>query len=444
MSFVQASTFRQKAVSQRVSELQARGSVLSNLIISSGFLSNDLVAEVESEMAQISDIYGGRIMILNSSLSVIKDSYGLEEGKVIVAPNVIRCMKEKQTQLVSENVDNIEIIIPVLSSTKKNVSGILVMNFSSPNLITIFDAMKSVSKTLLILLGVIVFIFAIYYSGELVLPLKRISGTVHHMTEGNLDEQIHLTGVNEIEEISASINELTGMLHNLEDARQEFVSNVSHELKTPITSIKVLADSLMMGEDLPVEMYQEFMTDIAEELDRLTKIINDLLSLVRMDKKSTTMSIEEVNVNEFLENILKRLYPIADQRNIELIYESLRTVNAHIDATKMSMAFTNLIENAIKYNFDDGWVRVSLNADHKFFYLKVSDSGVGIPEELQDHIFERFYRVDKARSRETGGNGLGLAITRNAILLHRGSIKVHSVEGQGTTFNIRIPLTYLE
>ena len=110
----------------------------------------------------------------------------------------------------------------------------------------------------------------------------------------------------------------------------------------------------------------------------------------------------------------------------------------------MSMAFTNLIENAIKYNFDDGWVRVSLNADHRFFYLKVSDSGVGIPEELQDHIFERFYRVDKARSRETGGNGLGLAITRKAILLHRGSIKVHSVEKQGTTFNIRIPLIYLE
>ena len=108
------------------------------------------------------------------------------------------------------------------------------------------------------------------------------------------------------------------------------------------------------------------------------------------------------------------------------------------------MAFRNLIENAIKYNYDNGWVRVSLNADHKFFYLKVSDSGVGIPEELQDSIFERFYRVDKARSRETGGNGLGLAITRNAILLHRGSIKVHSIEQQGTTFAVRIPLMYSE
>ena len=233
-------------------------------------------------------------------------------------------------------------------------------------------------------------------------------------------------------------------LQNLEDARQEFVSNVSHELKTPITSIKVLAESLIGQEGLPVEIYQEFMVDINNELERMNKIINDLLSLVKMEKSAATVNISEINVNEFVEGILKQLRPIAEQRNIEIIFESVRPVTAQIDDVKLEMAFRNLIVNAIKYNYDGGWVRVSLNADHKFFYLKVSDSGVGIPEELQDSIFERFYRVDKARSRETGGNGLGLAITRSAILLHRGSIKVHSVEKQGTTFNVRIPLIYIE
>ena len=233
-------------------------------------------------------------------------------------------------------------------------------------------------------------------------------------------------------------------LQNLEDARQEFVSNVSHELKTPLTSVKVLAESLIGQEDVPAELYQEFMVDINMELERMNQIINDLLSLVRMDKNAATVNISEVNVNEFVEGILKQLQPIADKRNIDIIFESVRPVTAQIDEVKMGMAFRNLIENAVKYNYDSGWVRVSLNADHKFFYLKVSDSGVGIPEELQDNIFERFYRVDKARSRETGGNGLGLAITRSAILLHRGSIKVHSVEKQGTTFNVRIPLIYVE
>jgi signal transduction histidine kinase len=126
-----------------------------------------------------------------------------------------------------------------------------------------------------------------------------------------------------------------------------------------------------------------------------------------------------------------------------MIYESFRPVIAEVDEVKLSLAISNLIENAIKYNTADGWVRVSLNADHKYFFIKVSDSGIGIPLEAQDSIFERFYRVDKARSRETGGTGLGLAITKNVIQMHRGAIKVYSKEGEGTTFNVRIPLNYI-
>ena len=155
------------------------------------------------------------------------------------------------------------------------------------------------------------------------------------------------------------------------------------------------------------------------------------------------MTIVNIIINELLDGVLKRLRPIAAKRNIELVYESYRPVVADVDEVKMSIALNNLIENAIKYNYDGGWVHVTLNADHKFFYVRIQDSGVGIPEELQDKIFERFYRVDKARSRETGGTGLGLALTRRAILLHRGSIKVYSKEKEGTTFTIRIPLNYV-
>ncbi|MBQ1392647.1 MAG: ATP-binding protein [Lachnospiraceae bacterium] len=140
---------------------------------------------------------------------------------------------------------------------------------------------------------------------------------------------------------------------------------------------------------------------------------------------------------------MKRIKPIAADRNINLIFESYRTIMAEVDEVKLSLAINNLIENAVKYNYDNGWVRVSLNADHKFFYIKVSDSGVGIPEDEQENVFERFYRVDKARSRETGGTGLGLSITRNAILMHRGAIKVYSKEKEGTTFTVRIPLNYV-
>ena len=186
------------------------------------------------------------------------------------------------------------------------------------------------------------------------------------------------------------------------------------------------------------------MQDITEEIDRENQIITDLLSLVKMDKKVADLNITQVNINELLELIMKRLRPIAAQKNVELILDSFRPVHAEVDATKLSLAFSNLVENGIKYNNENGWVRVSLNADHKYFYLKVADSGIGIPKEDTDHIFERFFRVDKSHSREIGGTGLGLSIARNAVVMHRGAIKVYSEPGEGTTFTVRIPLTYIK
>ena len=234
------------------------------------------------------------------------------------------------------------------------------------------------------------------------------------------------------------------VIQNQESSRQEFVSNVSHELKTPLASMKVLSDSLLSQEGMPEEIYREFLGDITTEIERMTQIINDLLSMVKLDQNTANIIISNISINDLIEQLLKRLRPIAGKRNIELIFESFRPVMADVDEVKLSMALNNLIENAIKYNYDDGWVKVTLNADHKFFYVTVQDSGVGIPEDSLDSVFERFFRVDKARSRATGGTGLGLAITRSVILLHRGSIKVYSKEKEGTTFTVRIPLNYIQ
>ena len=206
--------------------------------------------------------------------------------------------------------------------------------------------------------------------------------------------------------------------------------------------IRLLA--LMQMEGAPIELYQEFMQDITAEIDRENKIINDLLSLVKMDKTAAQLSIEAVDINELIELVLKRLRPIARTRDIEVVFESIRPVTAEVDEVKITQVFTNLVENAIKYNKEHGWVKVLLDADHQSFTVEISDSGIGIPEADYDHIFERFYRVDKSHSRQIGGTGLGLAIARNAVLLHRGSIRVSSVEGEGTCFTVKIPLTYVK
>lgn len=437
-------TYRAKAISQRINELQTRGSIICNLVVSSAYFTSDSGAEVDSELTQVADIFGGRILIADSDLNITRDTYGLEEGKVILLEEVVRCVNGADSKFVSQSENMVELVLPVHNPESNSIDGVVVMNFSLNSVNTLYDSMQSIAITLVLVLGLIILVISVLYSGQIVMPMKEVAGSIAMISSGDFNETMQITGYSEAEDISDKFNSMLSVLQNLEDARQEFVSNVSHELKTPITSVKVLAESLIGQENVPVELYQEFMVDINEELERMNKIIIDLLTLVKMDKNASEVNISEVNINEFLEAILKQLQPIADKRNIEMIFESVRSVTAQVDEVKLSMAFRNLIENAIKYNYDSGWVRVSLNADHKFFYLKVSDSGVGIPEELQDSIFERFYRVDKARSRETGGNGLGLAITRNAILLHRGSIKVHSIEQQGTTFAVRIPLMYSE
>ena len=283
----------------------------------------------------------------------------------------------------------------------------------------------------------------IFVSGHMMKPLKKIVRGIEDVTEGYDSDFLHVDTYQETKDISEAFNKMLGRMKILDDSRQEFVSNVSHELKTPLTSMKVLADSLLSQEDVPVELYKEFMGDITEEIERENKIINDLLSLVKMDKTSADLNVKPENINELVERILKRLRPIAAKQNVELVFESFRPVTAEVDEVKFTLAISNLVENAIKYNKEEGWVQVSLNADHKYFYVKVADSGMGIPQESLDHIFERFYRVDKSHSREIGGTGLGLAIARNAVIMHRGAVKVHSEEGVGTTFTVRIPLTYI-
>ena len=281
-------------------------------------------------------------------------------------------------------------------------------------------------------------------SRVLVQPFQKITSAIEGITDGYQDEDISVSDYVETELITDAFNRMLTRVKTVDDTRDEFVSNVSHELKTPLASMKVLADALNMNPDAPLEQYKEFMQDISDEIDRENQIISDLLSLVRMDKNAADLNIEEISINEELEQILRRLEPIAAKANVELHLDSFRPVTAEVDETKLTLALTNVIENAIKYNKPEGgWVRISLNADRKYFYVSIADSGIGIPENDVDSIFERFYRVDKSHSRDIGGTGLGLAITKSAIAMHRGAIRVNSKLGEGTTFSIRIPLVHV-
>lgn len=431
-----------KLISQRTDELQSYGTVLSNLILSTGYLSGRISTEVDQEAESIANIYQGRVLIIDQNLYVMKDTYGLEEGKTMITTEVIRCFTDHQSKYVNDLGEYIQLTMPVLDTENGKTIGAVILTFSTQSYQMVSNVMGRRTILLIFSLAICLLIIAMSYSLYVTKPFHRVTESINEITDGDMNVKLEVRSYSELRLISESFNQMIDVIQQQDEARQNFASNVSHELKTPLASMKVLSDSLLSQEGMPEELYREFLVDITDEIERMTNIINDLLLMVKLDKNSAQMQISNISINDLIEQLLKRLRPIAAERNIELVYESYRPIMADVDEVKLSIALNNLIENAIKYNYDDGWVRVTLNADHKFFYIKIEDSGVGIPEDVQDKIFERFFRVDTARSRDTGGTGLGLSLTRNTILLHRGSIKLYSKEKEGSTFTVRIPLNY--
>lgn len=446
--------YEQRAISVRTSNIATQIKILANHLIARHYLEDTSSEVINAELEQLSNLYDGRVLIINTELKIIKDTYGISEGKTIISEEVIRCLRGESTEGYDKENGYIEMTIPIMETRSADlpvgagdsfelVRGVMLVSASNDSVITTMDSLDRQAMVVESIVSVIIFVVTLLVSKFLFQPFKKMIEALDQVQEGYTNDPISVTDCLETEHIGDAFNRVLGRMKMLDDSRQDFVSNVSHELRTPITSMKVLADSLITQKDVPLEVYQEFMMDIAAEIEREDKIINDLLSLVKMDRKASDLNISEVDINALVELIMKRLRPIAMRRDVQLVYESLRPVTASVDEVKLTLALSNLIENAIKYNKEHGFVKVTLDADHQYFMVQVEDSGVGIPEDELEHIFERFYRVDKSRSREVGGTGLGLAITQSAIRMHRGSIKVSSLEGEGTDFTVKIPLKYI-
>lgn len=451
--------YEERTVEVRIATVQNQLRVVGNHLISNNYLSNNQPDElnnsasrdvIDAELETISNLYEGRVLIVDSGLRVVMDTYGISEGKTMISEEVIRCFQGENTSYYDREHGYIEMTVPIVDTNKPaedgstnpngTIVGVMLTSISNEAIINTMEVLNRRAVILENLMFVGVIAVAVLMAIALTKPLNKVTSAINEVEAGYTDERISVAGYSETAHIIDAFNQLLKRMKVLDDSRQEFVANVSHELKTPMASMKVLADSMLAQGDAPAELYKEFMEDIVSEIDRENQIITDLLALVKMDKKVQELNVTSVSINDLTELILKRLRPIARKKDVEMVFESMRPVTAEVDEVKMTLIMTNLVENAIKYNKEHGWVKVELDADHQYFTFKVSDSGLGIPEDDLGHIYERFYRVDKSRSREIGGTGLGLAITKSAVLMHRGSITVSSVEGEGSSFTVKIPL----
>lgn len=430
--------YKRRLKTELLDSLQSRTVLLAQTLSFYDMDLNTSDTTISTDIDEMASFIQGRIMVVSRDYKILKDTYVLKQDDYLISPDVMAVMEQREASVSRIRGNYAEIIYPIQDDDQ--VIGVIISTAdvisSNQRFYYLYNEIFIVFLLLFLLdIGVAVLIGVRSMRG-----INAVNEQLYHMTLGNLQDKMEERGFKESRYLARNYNDLLDKFSDADQSRNEFVSNVSHELKTPIASMKVLAESLTQNEGAGVEDYREFMTDIISEIDRETKIINDLLTLVKTDNRETGMNFAETNMNQMLDSVIHTVEPLAKLRNIEISFENFRDVTADVDEVKLNLAISNLVENAVKYNVENGWIHVSLNADHKFFYIKVADSGVGIPDDAKEKVFERFYRVDKARSRDTGGTGLGLSITRGIINGHGGTIKVYSESGKGTTFSVKIPL----
>ena len=288
-----------------------------------------------------------------------------------------------------------------------------------------------------LILEIIVVLFSLIYANTFSRRIRKIMHSMRIIQNGDYTHKIDMGGNDELTILSNEFNDLTERLQTSEQKRARFVSDASHELKTPLASIKLLTDSILQN-DMDADTVREFVGDIGNEADRLNRMTAKLLSLTKVDGKLDVDS-EIIYMAPTVHRVTRMLSPMAKQANITLQLDLENDCPVLILEDDLYQIIFNLMENGIKYNVPGGSLTVTLGQDGDNAFFTVQDTGVGIPDDAIGHIFERFYRVDKARSRASGGSGLGLAIVRAIAQRNRGEIQVHSIPGQGTTFTVTFP-----
>ena len=288
------------------------------------------------------------------------------------------------------------------------------------------------------MIGVAVLVLSVVLSRVLTRKIGQLLTTIRQVREGAYSHRAEIAGHDEIAQIGQEFNSLTDRLQTTENARRRFVSDASHELKTPLAAIRLLSDSILQTEHMDPATTREFVADIGAEAERLSRITEDLLRLTRLDSGVLEKPVE-VEVLPVLEQVMRMMSLVAQEKQVELTYTAEPGCTVLATPDELHQVIYNLTDNAVKYTGAGGAVQVALSRREENVILTVADNGTGIPEEDLPRIFERFYRVDKARSRAAGGTGLGLSIVSNTVKRRGGTVEAANRPEGGSVFTVRWP-----
>ena len=413
------------------------------LAIGSALAVSEVLTEdgVTQAMELLDDMQGTRVLVTNESGLILYDSSTLEKrtGDYAITAEVVKALRGEDVCRSEYRQGAFRTRVAVPTVYRGVTLGAVYLYEYDTEQAEVLLSIQSTLRYISVVICVVALVAALILSKALTRNTSRLLGGIRSVREGEYNHRIEVKGKDEMAQLAMEFNELTDRLQTIEEVRRRFVSDASHELKTPLASIRLLADSILQNSSVDMETVREFVSDIGEEADRLTRISQRLLALSRLDARLQRERVP-VDVGQVVEKVGHMLLPLAHSAQVELRYQLQPHCMVLATQDDLYQVAFNLMENAVKYNQPGGSVTVEVAREEYWITLTVQDTGVGIPEEDLLRVFDRFYRVDKARSREAGGTGLGLSIARDTARLHGGDIMAQrGPDGVGARFTARFP-----
>ena len=401
-------------------------------------------ASIEEIIERTTSLTFSRIVVTDARGLILFDSMGVNATDTYALfPQVITGLSGKDvfTWHYYDGIMRSVAAVPIYQN--EAISGCVYMMEYNPEQGQLMASLQKNIFTISLILEIGLLLFSILYARQFTHRLRKIMNSMQIISEGDYTHKVTLNGRDELSVLGNEFNVLTARLSTSESKRRQFVSDASHELKTPLASIKLLSDSILQN-DMDMETTREFVNDIGNEAERLNRMTQKLLTLTKSEHNNSEITAEIISIASTVERVVKMLSGIAQENNITIHMDLTNDAQVLISEDDLYQIVFNLVENGIKYNVPGGTLRIRLYGRQDMAVLEVADSGIGIPQEALSHVFERFYRVDKARSRQSGGSGLGLAIVRGIVARNHGEIHVESTVGQGTVFTVEFPCFDLE
>ena len=392
-----------------------------------------------AEVLRMLDMQGfERFTIAGLNGAAVYDTDGSSGGGEGVEPDLLTALGGKTVfrSIFRDSSFLSSYSIPI--SSQNDITGAVYLRENDPERGKILRELKLQIRVLSIVVALAALALAGIYGTTVLGKLGQLSNAIRVVSGGNYKYRMEVTGKDELSELSREFNALTAYLEDTERQRRRFVSDASHELKTPLASIRLLSDSIVQSENMDGGTMREFAADIGHEAERLQRTTEKLLDLSRLDD-GVQIIPEPVDLKQTVVDALDVLRPLAAEKDVKIRCELEDGCVVMANTDDMFHIVFNLMENAVKYNLPGGSVLVRANSEDDQIVLRVADTGIGIPEEDRLNIFARFYRVDKARSRASGGSGLGLSIVHDAVLAHGGTIAVGQNKPQGSVFVVSFP-----